>query len=173
MPVALALLIAAPRVLAKDGPIAPGVRRSFDFAGAVTLTAAMLLLVRTIVEAPDAGWGSPGDARRARRWRRCCWPPSSASSAAPPTRWSGSGSCAPGRCVRANLGMMTMFGAYIGFQFVGTLYLQSVLGWSPLETALAFLPGGLLVAFGVAAPWAAGRPLRHRAGSSRPARSPS
>ena len=50
--------------------------------------------------------------------------------------------------VRANIGMMTMFGAYIGFQFVGTLYLQSVLGWSPLETALAFLPGGLLVAFG-------------------------
>ena len=50
--------------------------------------------------------------------------------------------------LRANLGMMTMFGAYIGFQFVGTLYLQSVLGWSPLETALAFLPGGLLVAFG-------------------------
>ena len=44
--------------------------------------------------------------------------------------------------------MMTMFGAYIGFQFVGTLYLQSVLGWSPVETALAFLPGGLLVAFG-------------------------
>jgi predicted MFS family arabinose efflux permease len=50
--------------------------------------------------------------------------------------------------LRANIGMMTMFGAYIGFQFVGTLYLQSVLGWSPLETALAFLPGGLLVAFG-------------------------
>jgi predicted MFS family arabinose efflux permease len=44
--------------------------------------------------------------------------------------------------------MMTMFGAYIGFQFVGTLYLQSVLGWSPIETALAFLPGGLIVAFG-------------------------
>jgi predicted MFS family arabinose efflux permease len=43
---------------------------------------------------------------------------------------------------------MTMFGAYIGFQFVGTLYLQSVLGWSPIETALAFLPGGLIVAFG-------------------------
>src|SRR5215218_4938004 len=59
VPVALALLIAAPRVLAKDGPIAPGVRRSFDFAGAVTLTAGMLLVVRTIVEAPDAGWGDP------------------------------------------------------------------------------------------------------------------
>ena len=41
-----------------------------------------------------------------------------------------------------------MFGAYVGFQFVGTLYLQMMHGWSPVETALAFLPGGLLVALG-------------------------
>jgi Major Facilitator Superfamily len=50
--------------------------------------------------------------------------------------------------VRANLGAMCLFGAYVGFQFVATLYLQSTLGWTALETALAFLPGGLLVAFG-------------------------
>jgi len=31
---------------------------------------------------------------------------------------------------------------------VATLYLQDTLGWSALHTALAFLPGGLLVAFG-------------------------
>jgi MFS family permease len=147
VPVAIALLIAAPRVLAKDGPIAPGVRRSFDFAGAATLTAGMLLLVRTIVEAPNTGWGAPatigglvvavlllatfvGIERR---------------SANPLVRL---GILRSAPLLRANIGMMTMFGAYIGFQFVGTLYLQSVLGWSPLETALAFLPGGLLVAFG-------------------------
>jgi predicted MFS family arabinose efflux permease len=41
---------------------------------------------------------------------------------------------------------MALFGGYFGFQFVGTLYLQSVNGWSALETALAFLPAGLLVA---------------------------
>ena len=29
-----------------------------------------------------------------------------------------------------------------------TLYLQTLNGWTPLETALAFLPGGLLVALG-------------------------
>jgi predicted MFS family arabinose efflux permease len=44
--------------------------------------------------------------------------------------------------------MAAVFGAYVAFQFVGTLYLQRMLGWSPVETALAFLPGGLLVAFG-------------------------
>ena len=43
---------------------------------------------------------------------------------------------------------MALFGAYIGFQFVMTLYLQAMNGWSALETALAFLPAGLLVAFG-------------------------
>jgi predicted MFS family arabinose efflux permease len=53
-----------------------------------------------------------------------------------------------GSLVRANLGMAAMFGAYVGFQFVGTLYLQTMHGWSPVETALAFLPGGALVAFG-------------------------
>jgi nitrate/nitrite transporter NarK len=43
---------------------------------------------------------------------------------------------------------MIVFGCYISFQFVGTLYLQALLGWSPITTALAFLPGGLIVAFG-------------------------
>lgn len=147
VPVALAILIAAPRLLAKDGPVQAGVRRSFDFAGAVTLTAGMLLLVRTIVEAPDTGWGAPETiggialavvvlAAFVAIERR---------SANPLVRL---GILRSAPLVRANLGMMTMFGAYIGFQFVGTLYLQSVLGWSPLQTALAFLPGGLLVAFG-------------------------
>jgi len=40
-----------------------------------------------------------------------------------------------------------IFGSYVSFQFVGTLYLQALLGWTPIETALGFLPGGLIVAF--------------------------
>jgi MFS family permease len=44
--------------------------------------------------------------------------------------------------------MATLFGAYVGFQFVMTLYLQALNDWSPVETALAFLPAGLLVAAG-------------------------
>jgi nitrate/nitrite transporter NarK len=53
-----------------------------------------------------------------------------------------------GPLARANLTAMVVFGCYVSFQFVGTLYLQSLLGWSPIATALAFLPGGLIVAFG-------------------------
>jgi MFS family permease len=147
VPVAVALLVAAPRVLAKDGPIAPGVRRSFDLTGAITLTVGMLLLVRTIVEAPNTGWGDPatigGLALAA--LLLATFVGIERRSANPLVRL---GILRSAPLLRANVGMMTMFGAYIGFQFVGTLYLQSVLGWSPLEMALAFLPGGLIVAFG-------------------------
>ena len=56
-PIALITLIAAFRLVPDSGRPA-GARRGFDLAGAVTLTASMLLLVFTVVEAPDAGWAS-------------------------------------------------------------------------------------------------------------------
>ncbi|MDH2428360.1 MFS transporter [Sphaerisporangium sp. TRM90804] len=46
---------------------------------------------------------------------------------------------------RANVCML-MFGAYVAFQFVLTLYYQNVLGWSPFQAGLAFLLGGVLTA---------------------------
>src|SRR5919108_1861472 len=146
VPIALALLIAAPRVIARDAPVS-GVRRTFDFAGAATITAAMLLLVRTVVEAPETGWGAPETlgGLLLSALLVAAFVAIELRSAHPLVRL---GILRSGRLVRANLGMMTVFGAYVSFQFVGTLYLQSLLGWSALETALAFLPGGLLVAFG-------------------------
>ena len=146
VPFALAILLVAPRLIPRDRLI-PGARRRYDVAGAVTITAAMLLLVRTVVEAPASGWGDPLIV---------------ASFAAViallitfvtiemrvPQPLVRLGILRNGSLVRANLGMAAMFGAYVGFQFVGTLYLQTVHGWSPLETALAFLPGGALVALG-------------------------
>lgn len=45
--------------------------------------------------------------------------------------------------VRANLCIL-MFGAYVGFQFVLTLYYQDELDWSPLQAGLAFLLGAAL-----------------------------
>jgi MFS family permease len=50
-----------------------------------------------------------------------------------------------GWVARANLSAVGLFGSYLSFQFILTLYLQSVLGWSPLGMALALLPAGLLV----------------------------
>jgi predicted MFS family arabinose efflux permease len=65
--------------------------------------------------------------------------------------------------VRANLGIMTLFGAYVGFQFVITLYLQAMNHWSPIKTALAFLPVGVLIAVGAVGIG----PVVQRAGTER------
>jgi MFS family permease len=146
VPFALAILAAAPRLLHADR--APQrTRGAFDLPGAVTITAGMLLLVRTVVEAPQKGWGSVTTIG------------SFAIAAAllgtfvaiekrtkqPLVRL---GILRSGPILRANFGAAAMAGSYFAFQFVATLYLQSVLGWSAIETALAFLPAGLLVAFG-------------------------
>jgi MFS family permease len=146
VPFALLILALAPRLLAKDAP-SEGPRPGFDLPGAVTITAGMLLLVRTIVRAPEVGWTSASTIASAlvavgllaafvaieRRTRH------------PLVRL---GILRSGTLVRANLGAMATAGSYFGFQFIATLYLQSVLGWSAVETALAFLPAGLIVAFG-------------------------
>src|SRR5687768_17531703 len=57
VPVALVTLVAATFFVPDAGRPAIG-RRAFDLAGAAALTAGMLLLVFTVVEAPDAGWAS-------------------------------------------------------------------------------------------------------------------
>src|SRR4051794_22835609 len=56
-PVALALLLAAGRVVRPDA-IASGENRRVDVAGALTVTAGFLVFVWAIVEAPSAGWTS-------------------------------------------------------------------------------------------------------------------
>jgi quercetin dioxygenase-like cupin family protein len=48
--------------------------------------------------------------------------------------------------VRANLGAALLFGAATAFNVVNTLYLQDVLGWSPLATGLAFMASSLVTA---------------------------
>lgn len=53
--VALVNVAIAARFTAKD---APGVRRTFDLAGAITVTASMLALVFTILSAPQSGFAS-------------------------------------------------------------------------------------------------------------------
>jgi MFS family permease len=146
VPIAVVLLALAPRFLPRDRLMTTG-RRAFDVPGAVTLTAGMLLLVRTIVEAPEQGWGSAGTvvAFAVAAGLLAAFVAIERRTSAPLVRL---GILRTGTLLRANLGMMTLFGAYVGFQFVMTLYLQAMNGWSPVETALAFLPAGMLVAVG-------------------------
>jgi EmrB/QacA subfamily drug resistance transporter len=146
VPIAAVLLAFAPRFIPRDrARLEP--RGSFDIPGALTLTAGMLLLVHTIVEAPERGWGSPESlgAFALAALLLAAFVAIERRTRSPLVRL---GILRNGPLVRANVGAMALFGAYVGFQFIMTLYLQALNNWSPLETALAFLPAGVLVAVG-------------------------
>jgi EmrB/QacA subfamily drug resistance transporter len=144
VPVALITLLAAIRLVPRDARV-PRLSRSFDVAGAVTLTAAMLLLVFTVVEAPDAGWGSFRTIASfaAAAVILASFVAIERRTAAPLVRL---GILSSRSIVQANLAAMMLVGGWFGFQFIATLYMQQLRGWSPLETGLAIFPGGLLVA---------------------------
>jgi EmrB/QacA subfamily drug resistance transporter len=144
VPIALATLVAGIPLVPKDVPTTRP-RRSFDLAGAVTLTAAMLLLVFTVVEAPEAGWGSIRTLASfvATGAILAAFVTIERRTAAPLVRL---GILRSGPLVQANLGAMMLIGGWFGFQFIATLYMQQLRGWSPLETGLAIFPGGFLVA---------------------------
>jgi EmrB/QacA subfamily drug resistance transporter len=144
VPVALATLLAATRLVPSD-PAGARASRSFDLAGAVTLTATMLLLVFTVVEAPDVGWAS---ARTLASFAGVAlllgaFVAIERRVAVPLVRL---GILRSATLVQANIGAMMLIGGWFGFQFIVTLYMQQLRGWSPLETGLAIFPGGLLVA---------------------------
>ncbi|HJU48694.1 MAG TPA: MFS transporter [Gaiellaceae bacterium] len=161
VPVALVTLAAGIVLVPRHAPaVRPG--RSFDVAGAVTLTVAMLLLVFTVVEAPDAGWVSVRTLASfaAVAGLLAAFVTVERRTAAPLMRL---GILRSPSLVQANLGAMTLIGGWFGFQFIATLYMQQLRGWSPLETGLAIFPGGFLVA--VLAPRIA--PLVMRFGTRR------
>jgi MFS family permease len=142
-PVAIALLFAGLRVIPRSARPSLSLAQ-FDLAGAFTSTAALLVLVYSVVEAPNRGWGSPATVGLLAL--------SVALMAAfvtielrhqhPLIRL---GILRSASVLHANLAGAVMFGGYVSFQFVTTLYLQNSLGWSPLAMALGFLPGGLIV----------------------------
>jgi EmrB/QacA subfamily drug resistance transporter len=161
VPLALLTLLAAIRLVPNDGR-PPRSSSSFDLAGAITVTAGMLLLVYTLVEAPEAGWAS---ARTLASFAGAAailaaFVAHEQRTARPLVRL---GILRSSSLVRANFGAMALIGGWFGFQFIVTLYLQQLRGWSALETGLAIFPAGLLVAF--LAPRVA--PLVERFGATR------
>ncbi|MFB9820175.1 MFS transporter [Arthrobacter ramosus] len=143
VPIAVAVVLLGMLFIPRDKPSTE--ESGHDVWGAVTLALGMLGLVYTLVSAPEKGWGSVATIA------------GFAVSAAvlatfavienrvkhPLIRF---GILREGWVARANLSAVGLFGSYLSFQFILTMYLQSVLGWSPLGMALALLPTGLLVA---------------------------
>ena len=143
-PLALAALVAGTRLVPSDSRVARA-SRSFDLGGALTLTSAMLFLVFTVVEAPAVGWGS---ARTLLSFGGvaallAAFVSIERRTAVPLVRL---GILRSASLVQANLAAMMLIGGWFGFQFMATLYMQELRGWSPLQTGLAIFPGGLLVA---------------------------
>jgi len=143
VPIAVLVVILGYRFIPRDTPDATD--SGHDVWGAVTLALGMLGLVYTLVSAPEQGWGSVATIAG--------FIISAAVLATfalienkvrhPLIRF---GILREGWVARANLSAVGLFGSYLSFQFIVTLFLQSVLGWSPLSMALALLPAGLIVA---------------------------
>lgn len=144
VPIALGALVVGIFLIPRDRPSSNG---RYDFLGAFTMTAGLLLLVYTVVNAPDVGWSGLrtllsfagvlvllGAFVAAER--------KVANPLVPLVVFR------RGALMRANLSFIALLGSYFSFQFLITLYLQGTLGWSPLDLALALLPIGLIVAFG-------------------------
>jgi len=143
VPIGIALVLAAPRVFRETE------RRSghFDLAGALTSTAGMFAIVYGIVRAGSAGWGDRltvaslvGGALLMAAFvvneRR-------AEQPITPLRLFSSR-----ERVGAYAARVFFVGAMFGQFFFVTQYLQGVLGFSPIEAGMAFLPL-TLVMFGM------------------------
>jgi MFS family permease len=69
VPIGVVVLLLSPRLLAESRD--RDRRRSFDLAGAVTVTAALLAFVYAVVEAPDVGWTAlPSRATSSASWSK-------------------------------------------------------------------------------------------------------
>jgi EmrB/QacA subfamily drug resistance transporter len=152
IPVGLAALALCP-VLVRESR-ATTARRSYDPAGALTITGALVLLVYAVVEAPDAGWGSlqtialfAGAAALA-----AVFAVIESRHPAP---------LVPLRILRSRTlvganAVMLLFGAVgFGMPFIVTLYAQQVLGYSALEFGASFVVTPVAAAVGMIAAQAA------------------
>lgn len=144
VPIAVAVVVLGLKFIPKDNPADQEQDSGHDIWGAVTLALGMLGLVYTLVSAPERGWGSvatiAGFAISAAILT--AFAVIEKRVAHPLIRFS---ILKEGWVARANLSAVGLFGSYLSFQFIVTMFLQSVLGWSPLSMALALLPAGLLV----------------------------
>lgn len=133
VPIAVALLALSPLLLQRDNPDRAQ-RRSFDLAGAVTVTVALMALVYAVVDSPGAGPGRTLAALAVAAALIVAFVLIERRSSDPlvPLRIFGSRSLVGGNLVSLAIGM-AVFGA-IGFTL--TLYAQHVLGWSAVEFGL-------------------------------------
>jgi EmrB/QacA subfamily drug resistance transporter len=120
---------------------------SFDALGAVLVTGGMLLLVYTLVKAPDVGWG-------ATRTIAGLAVAGLTLAAFVVNELRVANPLVPMSILRvkgvavADATQLVAVAGFLPMFFFLTLYMQTVLGYSPIQTGLAYLPltGGFIVA---------------------------
>jgi EmrB/QacA subfamily drug resistance transporter len=144
VPVAIAALTVVPRLVEESRT--PVTRRGFDLAGAVAVTVGMTTLVYAAVEAPDYGWRSlethalVGGAMVLLGAFAIIERRSSAPLIPP-------GFMGRREALVPNLVQLMLGVSALSTLFLLSLYVQQVLGYTPLEAGVAYLP----LAVGVAA----------------------
>jgi EmrB/QacA subfamily drug resistance transporter len=140
VPIGVAALLLAPRIVPESR--LDVVRRRFDPLGAVTVTGGLLLLVYALSKAPEIGWGSA---------RTITLLAASAASLLVflIVEMRVETPLMPLKIFRlrpvavANIVGMLLGGSFFAFIFIGTLYMQQVMGYSALQAGAAWLAASL------------------------------
>ena len=167
VPIGIAAFVLSLRYVPES--VAPERPDTVDLPGAISVTAGLMVLVFALVKAQDYGWGSArtlglGAVAVA---LLAAFVFIESRSKAPLIRL---GIFRSRNISGANAVMLLVIGGMYAFFFLVSLYVQQVLGYSPLEAGLAFLPFtlGIIVGAGVSQPIAQADPRAlHRAHRDR------
>jgi EmrB/QacA subfamily drug resistance transporter len=129
---------------------AAGSRRSYDLAGAITVTLGLVVLVYAIVKAQAYGWGSTRTVGlgTAAVILLAAFVASEHRSRAPLMRLS---IFRVRSLTVGDAALLFMFAGMFGMFYFASLYVQDVLGYSPLKTGVAFLPAPVSIMLASAA----------------------
>ncbi|MFF0863583.1 MFS transporter [Nonomuraea sp. NPDC003560] len=151
VPVGLLVLAAVPRVVpvrVRDG-VEDGAPRGgrVDVGGALLVTLATALLIYGLVSAGDGGWGAAGTVLplAGAALSYVAFVLVERSVRAPLMRVE---TLARRPVVSGAFVMLVATGLMLGLFFLSSLYLQHVLGYSPLRTGLTFLPVAVAITLG-------------------------
>jgi EmrB/QacA subfamily drug resistance transporter len=142
LPVGIATVILARRYVADREGI--GLDQGADLPGAVLLTSGLMLNVYTVLQVSEKGWGSAETlglgAVSLVLLAAFVWRQSRIETPLMPLRLFRAPNVSGANIVMLLLvcGMFAMF-------FLGALYLQRILGYTPLEVGLAFLPSTIVM----------------------------
>ena len=137
LPVGIGALVAALRFVPESR--APGVRKAFDLAGAFSVTSGLVILVYAIVKAQTYGWGSARTlvSGAVALSLLAAFVIIESRSASPLVRL---GLLRMRTLATANLALLFVASGMFSMFYFASIYVQEVLGYSPLRAGLAFLP---------------------------------